>query len=683
MAIPAVTKDQIKKALEYIDANGIPFSHQSTRYFLVEDGKEYPPKYVLAVAAHLATGEPITTDSFNSVEARKYLKKSGFTIDEKFVKYEMTITASGISSTDPQFDPDNLHLGDNYKPLAVYMTRADGTTITRNRAKGEYTICNQTLPKLAMQIFESDLVSLPAHELQNFPVCQYTPSETPICGIYSSEAEYRKYRNSIEQLHYECADGRKLVIYAWNVFSTLTFVQECLKRFGASGDVFTMTYREKAEKEIEEEEHIKKAVEADDSAKACNSYSKILRESKNVIFRGAPGTGKSYLARQIAADMISDGLFDKDTLLSDAQKKQMAFVQFHPSYDYSDFVEGLRPVEKNGTLGFELRDGVFKEFVDRARKNFENAHKSATEIEKELISEKKISNFLNKCQDSAEELETVSGNKFIITYNDEHRVDIYIPNNEVTKTLSIKTDEIRRLVLSGQKFASVKDVRNFFGKGHNTQQHSYEHIICKKILETEDDTVKVLPRQEPLKNYVFIIDEINRGEISKILGELFFAIDPGYRGEDGGVLTQYANLHDDPEEKFYIPENVYIIGTMNDIDRSVDTFDFAMRRRFRFIEIKPEDTLEMLDKLPDKDEAIRRMSALNKKIVNHLNANYQIGAAYFLKLQHLTFDALWEDYLQPLLQEYIIGMTDEEGVMREFAQAYGYGKATVGEAYEG
>ena len=89
------------------------------------------------------------------------------------------------------------------------------------------------------------------------------------------------------------------------------------------------------------------------------------------------------------------------------------------------------------------------------------------------------------------------------------------------------------------------------------------------------------------KKFVFIIDEINRGEISKIFGGTFFSVDPGYRGQKGSVSTQYANLHEN-DEKFYIPENVYIIGTMNDIDRSVDTFDFAMRRRFRFVEVTAE-----------------------------------------------------------------------------------------------
>ena len=184
-----------------------------------------------------------------------------------------------------------------------------------------------------------------------------------------------------------------------------------------------------------------------------------------------------------------------------------------------------------------------------------------------------------------------------------------------------------------------------------------------------------------------IIDEINRGEISKIFGELFFAIDPGYRGKAGEISTQYSNLHPDPDEKFYIPENVYIIGTMNDIDRSVDSFDFAMRRRFRFVELKANERLEMLASLENEElkaEAIRRMTALNKAIteVEDLNENYQIGASYFLKLKTLDFDQLWTDYLQPLLQEYIQGMYDEEGIMNRFARAYGYQKPTRGDANE-
>ena len=214
-----------------------------------------------------------------------------------------------------------------------------------------------------------------------------------------------------------------------------------------------------------------------------------------------------------------------------------------------------------------------------------------------------------------------------------------------------------------------------------------DFAIYKAIKAKKSTISKAKAKQEELKKYIFIIDEINRGEISKIFGELFFAIDPGYRGKAGEISTQYSNLHSDPGEKFYVPENVYIIGTMNDIDRSVDSFDFAMRRRFRFVELRADERLEMLASLENEEleaEAIRRMAALNKAIaeVEDLNENYQIGASYFLKLKTLDFDQLWTDYLQPLLQEYIQGMYDEEGIMNRFARAYGYQKPARGDANE-
>ena len=220
-----------------------------------------------------------------------------------------------------------------------------------------------------------------------------------------------------------------------------------------------------------------------------------------------------------------------------------------------------------------------------------------------------------------------------------------------------------------------------------TQGYSYDFALYQAIKSKKSTASKAKAKQEELKKYIFIIDEINRGEISKIFGELFFAIDPGYRGKAGEISTQYSNLHSDPGEKFYIPENVYIIGTMNDIDRSVDSFDFAMRRRFRFVELRADERLEMLASLENEEleaEAIRRMAALNKAIaeVEDLNENYQIGASYFLKLKTLDFDQLWTDYLQPLLQEYIQGMYDEEGIMNRFARAYGYQKPARGDANE-
>lgn len=577
MAIPKFKREYIVEALKYIDENGVPSQNQSTRYELVtEDGKRYPPKYVVAVADHLKNGTEISTDGFNTVEAKNYLETLDFTVETKQQeKFELSITADAVESTDERFTIDNLSLGDNYKPLDTYFKKANGDVIRRSYSKGERRNCNMTMPRLACQVFEKQLAALPVEDKENFPVCRYTPGREMIGGIFPSVDEFKRHRNTLEYLTYAYDNGRQFVIYCWNIFSTIIFVQECLKRFGEPGDQFILTYREKDEKET-------KAAETEAAAQEelvqqfkgyRNPFSSMLIASKNLIFRGAPGTGKSYLAKEIATDIISNGYFDDYTLLTGEQKKQVEFVQFHPSYDYSDFVEGLRPrVNEDGTLGFELQDGIFKKFVARARKNYEDS----------------------------------------------------------------------------QKFRAT---------------------------------------QEALKRYVFIIDEINRGEISKIFGELFFAIDPGYRGKAGEISTQYSNLHADPEEKFYIPDNVYIIGTMNDIDRSVDNFDFAMRRRFRFVQLKADEHLEMLASLEDEDlkaEAIRRMAALNKEIaaVEDLNENYQIGASYFLKLKTLNFDQLWTDYLQPLLQEYIQGMYDEEALMNRFALAYGYNKPDRGDTHE-
>ena len=687
MAIPKIKEQGIIEALKYIDEHGVPSHNQSTKYELVtEDGKKYPPKYVIAVAAHLSTGMDIATDGFNAVEAKNYLQGRGYTIEAKQEKYELVISSDSVVSTDKSFTMDDLGLGDNYKPLSACLRKASGEEIKRNYSKGERRNSNQTLPRIACQVFEKQLAGLSVEEKESFPVCKYTPSGDMICGIYSSVDEYKKHRNSIEYLTYSYDNGRQFVIYCWNIFSTIYFVQECLKRFGNPGDQFVLSYRDKDEKETEVTET--EAAAQDELVQQFkgyrNPYSSMLIESKNLIFRGAPGTGKSYLAREIAADIISNGYYDSYDQLTPEQKKQVEFVQFHPSYDYSDFVEGLRPrINDDGTMGFELQDGIFKTFVARARKNYEDSQKSKETIEKEVSVQESMTNFFSSIELGVDTFKTISGKEFTITSVDDKHIHISIPGNALVNKLSLSVDEVRQMLETDVKFSMVKDVTAFFGKTFATQAYSYEFVIYKAIRAKKSTVSKKLAKQEELKKYIFIIDEINRGEISKIFGELFFAVDPGYRGKAGEISTQYANLH--PDEKFYIPENVYIIGTMNDIDRSVDSFDFAMRRRFRFVELKADERLEMLATLENDEleaEAIKRMAALNKAIaaVPDLNENYQIGAAYFLKLKTLDFDQLWTDYLQPLLREYIQGMYDENSIMLKFAKAYGYQESREGGA---
>lgn len=210
-----------------------------------------------------------------------------------------------------------------------------------------------------------------------------------------------------------------------------------------------------------------------------------------------------------------------------------------------------------------------------------------------------------------------------------------------------------------------------------------DNIGCKNVVLEILAKYYNLPLNNVVGNpFVFIIDEINRGELSKIFGELFYAIDPGYRGKKGKVKTQYQNLIDKKDEfanGFYVPENVYILATMNDIDRSVESMDFAMRRRFAWKEIKPEDRIDMLSENLNPNvcrKAIRVMTALNKAITNTrgLGKAYQIGPAYFLKLSEENyngdFTALWDLHIEVLLRDYLRGYSNADAKVEELKQIY-------------
>lgn len=586
-------------------------------------------------------------------------------------RFILTITKDEIVSTDKRFTMSNLDSGCNYRPVDVYFESENGEKIRRKPNANENNISNLTLPRLVFQIFEENIEKLSESEKKNFPIYRQNNGEW-LKGIYSTEEDLKKDTKIEHCGVYESNSGAVFFFYSYFIFSTIIFAKECLQRFGKTGDKFVLEYMEKAEQKKNQiySESVVNEIK--------NPYSKTLLTSKNIIFRGAPGTGKSYLAKQIAADIVSDGATDNYTELTDEQKKQIEFVQFHPSYDYSDFVEGLRPkMNEDGTMGFELYDGIFKSFTDKARRNFESSKKSRKAIEQEASVQTQMKAFFDSIEYGETSFKTVTGNKFTIADIDEEKNRIYIeiPGNKTANKLVLNIGEIRAMLESGLEFNKISDITNFFGKQFATQGYSYDFALFKEIKSKQIKLSDADMNSEKLKNYIFIIDEINRGEISKILGELFFTIDPGYRGPAGSVATQYSNMHVNQAEKFYIPENVYIIGTMNDIDRSVEPIDFAMRRRFRFIEIKVKETQYMLDCLGDNDlksEAVKKMDSLNEEIlkVEDLNENYQIGASYFLKLKELSFDELWEDYIRPLLHEYVHGLYNEEDIIQRFKAAY-------------
>lgn len=395
-------------------------------------------------------------------------------------------------------------------------------------------------------------------------------------------------------------------------------------------------------------------------------YIDLLKESKNLVLTGAPGTGKTFMAQAIAKEM-------------GCGENEMCFVQFHPSYDYTDFVEGLRPIMMSeGQMGFERKDGIFKEFCKKAIKNLIDSAKSIENLSKELSWENKLQQFIDDSIDNDTKFKLSNGSEFTIDEIKGRNIIAHNDSNPKTPLIPINADEIIELLTNDVPLNIVRDIRTYFNRKFGTQPDSYAFIITKAIREMKYKTQVISANKIERKPFVFIIDEINRGEASKIFGELFYAIDPGYRGKkDIRVKTQYQNLVPETDvfaEGFYIPENVFILGTMNDIDRSIESMDFAMRRRFTWKEIKSEDTQSMLDTLECATMAKSVMARLNNEIykIEGLGSAYQVGPSYFLKLGDNggNFEKLWDMNIEPLLREYSRGFRKSDEIMEKLRSAY-------------
>ena len=380
-----------------------------------------------------------------------------------------------------------------------------------------------------------------------------------------------------------------------------------------------------------------------------NIYIELLKKNKNLILTGAPGTGKTHMAKAIAAEMM--GVKDPEKL-----ENLKNFVQFHPSYDYTDFVEGLRPTEKDGQLGFKRRNGVFKDFCKDALSSSVKQNITVTKED----AKRAIMLFKQKCNG----IELFGNGTFTVLTNWNAPIYAVSCIDKYSRPVPVEVSEEQIVEYLTSPQIDSREIDNY--------EESIAEYINEFILKNK-------------REYVFIIDEINRGEISKIFGELFFCIDPDYRGERGAVNTQYQNMVEKDDvfyNGFFVPNNVYIIGTMNDIDRSVESMDFAMRRRFFFQEVTADESYKNMIENEEafvsvKDDIKQRMFSLNTAIAktDGLNEAYQIGASYFRKYldykdEEKPFDCLWNNHIKGVLLEYLRGNKKKEELLENLYKAY-------------
>lgn len=554
-------------------------------------------------------------------------------------EYILTISADSVVSTDPNFTMDNLGLGDGFKPLDAWFENENGEKTKRSRSKNERKMSNQTLPRLACQIYEANLLALSEEEKKEFVVCQYEPNGKIYKGIYASVEEFRKYLNSMEYFRYTCDNGQMFVIYCWNIFSTILFVKECLKAFGSKDDKFNLVYRRKEENERDSSED----TENDDSTEDnTNNIALTYNQSLNTILYGPPGTGKTYNSVNYAVAIIEGRDIDVIATENHADvlkryndyKDQglIAFTTFHQSYGYEEFIEGIKPVVNDvtdsTTVEYEIADGIFKRFCEKASTN--NPLDQAWD---KLISEWDENPSFEK--DFKLKTKTVK-----IKWNPQkqrfHRSD---NPNMIGRYADY--DTVRRLY-EGKQVIAHNDWRN--------QLRSMSEAMLT-LLKNEYG----LPEYKaPIKNTpkVFIIDEINRGNISKIFGELITLIEDTKRlgkSEETTAILPYSG------KPFGVPDNVYILGTMNTADRSIAQIDTALRRRFSFVEMMPDtDVLEGIE--VEGINIANMLDIINRRIEVLYDREHTIGHAFFTGLRaEPTIEKLaiiFKKSIIPLLQEY-------------------------------
>lgn len=422
--------------------------------------------------------------------------------------------------------------------------------------------------------------------------------------------------------------------------------------------------------------------------KQIQQYTNILKHKKNIILQGAPGTGKTYNTAALALSLcgVTDVDFNNhkavmeryEQLRYDAKENpdgQIGFCTFHQSMDYEDFVEGIKPQEPNGSVvSYDVEDGIFKELANKALKNLEDSKKSGKEVGAELKTREIFEGFCDKVQLELNENDYV--NLFLddkskmkiseIGYKkDGTPLSIRLVNSTKHKDDSyqgLSWDIISRDYDNFKKgeiksYTDIKPTYSSKSTYHGNaiyyyelynRMRDYEKSLDKDKQEQEDAEVNV-----KLENHILIIDEINRGNVSRIFGELITLLEADKRlgGEHPIKVTLPYS-----KESFGVPSNLYIIGTMNTTDRSVGNIDYAVRRRFAFVTLE-SDRQVVIDKFGEDSQNVQLFDAVESFIKkNKIEMDFEdlmVGHSYFFAKDEDELAMRWQYEILPLLNEYI------------------------------
>ncbi|MIX84442.1 AAA family ATPase, partial [Campylobacter coli] len=384
--------------------------------------------------------------------------------------------------------------------------------------------------------------------------------------------------------------------------------------------------------------------------------------SLNQILYGPPGTGKTYHTIDKALEILGENLESRDEKKAKfdeyVKDGQIVFITFHQSYGYEEFVEGIKPMINNEAnsqeIQYEIKDGIFKDICNRALENYENSNLNTEELREKIKLREKVEKFLNRLLETNEPISKTKGGNFFINSFNNNTIEIYSEDVErFDGIFKLSLSTFITLLKSNIEFNSAVEMfKKVFDRDYADRTHTYYFNLVNKfkeyekqaVLKTEDNKIS----SNSLNSYIIIIDEINRGNVSKIFGELITLIEPSKRigeSEELKVTLPYSG------KKFGVPKNVYILGTMNTADRSITSLDTALRRRFEFVEMMPDpDLLKNVFickdvENPNKDEDYlgddaktegfaeilqNILISINKRIEFLLDREKTIGHAFFM-----------------------------------------------------